>query len=346
MIRGVVEKNGSFYRRFKVKIDGRWRDQYVKLPHPSHPDFSAELARINAPKQKRQGFEHGTMGALAVLYSARLHKDKLADTTLRNKLYYVKLIAEQHGHRTVAGLRPSHIYTLRDGMADTPGKANNFLAVLKDMMQFATERDWRSDNPAVNVSLLPIGEHQPWPAEVQEAALAAASPMLRLAIIMGLCSGQRVSDVIRMQHGWHKGGMMQLTQQKTKVLVAIPMHQLWIEELAKVERRSVTILYDRFGRPFSGADRIQEQLRRLMKQIGHVGFTYHGLRKNACCYLLELGLSDTEVGAILGMTPETVRHYGKQARALIIARGASERVLCGKPISPMGETVKIGRAKS
>jgi hypothetical protein len=77
-----------------------------------------------------------------------------------------------------------------------------------------------------------------------------------------------------------------------------------------------------------------------------VGFTYHGLRKNACCYLLELGLSDTEVGAILGMTPETVRHYGKQARALIIARGASERVLCGKPISPMGETVKIGRAKS
>lgn len=73
-----------------------------------------------------------------------------------------------------------------------------------------------------------------------------------------------------------------------------------------------------------------------MKQIGQVDeqgkplYTLHGLRKNATCYQLELGLSDTEVGSNLGMTPETVRHYGKQARALMIAQRVANTVTQGK----------------
>ncbi len=58
-------------------------------------------------------------------------------------------------------------------------------------------------------------------------------------------------------------------------------------------------------------------------------FTFHGLRKNACCYLLERGLNDSEVGEVLGMSPEMVRHYGKRARALMIARGAAVRMTSG-----------------
>ena len=52
-------------------------------------------------------------------------------------------------------------------------------------------------------------------------------------------------------------------------------------------------------------------------------FVFHGLRKNACCYLLELGLNDSQVGAMLGMSATMVRHYGKRARALMIARDAA-----------------------
>jgi len=45
-----------------------------------------------------------------------------------------------------------------------------------------------------------------------------------------------------------------------------------------------------------------------------VSFTFRGLRKNACCCLLERGLNDSEVGEISGLSPETVRHNGKRAR--------------------------------
>ncbi|MDZ7895215.1 MAG: hypothetical protein U5M50_09830 [Sphingobium sp.] len=45
------------------------------------------------------------------------------------------------------------------------------------------------------------------------------------------------------------------------------------------------------------------------------------------CYLLETGISDTRAGAILGMTPEPVRHTGKRARAYMIAVGTAAKVI-------------------
>lgn len=59
-------------------------------------------------------------------------------------------------------------------------------------------------------------------------------------------------------------------------------------------------------------------------------FTFHGLRKNACCDLVECDLNDSEIGEILGMSREMARHYSKRARALMVARGASERMTGGR----------------
>lgn len=75
-------------------------------------------------------------------------------------------------------------------------------------------------------------------------------------------------------------------------------------------------------------------------------FTFHGLRKNACCYLLETGLNDSEVGSILGMSPEIVRHYGKRTRALMVARGAADRMTGGKIIGLSGAKVAMATAKN
>ncbi|WP_031261005.1 hypothetical protein, partial [Curtobacterium sp. B18] len=62
-------------------------------------------------------------------------------------------------------------------------------------------------------------------------------------------------------------------------------------------------------------------------------FVFHGLRKNACCYLLEMGLNDSQVGAMLGMSPEMVRHYGKRSRALMIAESAASMIQSRSVIS-------------
>ena len=229
-----------------------------------------------------------------------------------------------------------------------------WLSVFGSLMRHTVKIGMRDDNPATNVPILKIGEHEPWPADLLGVCLEEATPMTRLAIVTGLCSGQRIGDVVRMQYGWIKDGIMEFTQGKVRrggitKDVAVPMHPFWIEELAKLPRRSVTLLYERSDQPFKATAAIRERLRSLMAmpalQEVHADlvarelmaeeatFTFHGLRKNACCYLLERGLNDSEVGEILGMSPEMVRHCGKRARALMIAKGAADRITAGKILS-------------
>lgn len=336
--RGVVQKGGSTYRRFKVKVDGKWKDHYVSLPDPLSPLFAEELAKVEGkPKVGRSGWPARSIGALIpefkpVLFARKIKGRPMADETKRAWNYYLGLIEQEHGTKLVAELRKARVIKIRNGMAETPGKANAYVSKLRAMLEFAVDIDWIKANPADGVSKLEGGEYDPWPAEVLEACLANASPMLRLAIITGLYSGQRISDLIRMQHGWIKNGVLELSSQKTDTYTPIPMDPVWVKEIRAVPRKSVTLLYDRAGKPFVDTDRLQAQLRRLMRTLGYVDddnlplYSFHGLGKNACCYLTELGLTDTEISAITGKTPETVRHYAKQARKLMVALGAAEKI--------------------
>lgn len=336
-MKGVHQKKDGriYYRR---KIAGK--DHYVRLPALNDPGF-ARAYQNAAHEGQRDKPTEGSLAALVAAYRASPEYRLIpAASTRANYLRYLDLIVAEHGHRTVRGVTVASIYVMRDQMADKPGKANNWLTVFKTLMAFAAKKAWRKDNPSIGITALPIGEHDPWPADVLERALEKASPMTRLAIVTGLCSGARIGDCVRMQHGWIQRGMMEFTTEKRKVDVAVPVHPLWTEEMGKLPRKSVTILYDRSGKPFASRRTLGERIRDLMLAIGEPGYSFHGLRKNAACYLAELGLSDTEIGAIVGMTPETVRHYTKRKRAYMIARGAADRVTKGDVL-----VLKGGRAK-
>ena len=347
-----VKSGGRLY--FRRKVGGH--DTYLRLPALDDPRFAEAYARAARPDVATIRPGAGTIAALVVAYRAN-PKFRLAgtDKTRANKLRYLDMIQAEHGHRSVKGCRTPDVRRMRDAYAETPGKANNWLSTMKVLMGYAVEYGWRLDNPAKPVEPMDGGEHEPWPAEVLERALASATPMMRLAIVTGLCSGCRISDAIRMQHGWHDRQFMRFTTKKAVgkkhrgVDVAVPMHPLWLAEIDAMPRSAVTLLYDKQGKPFSSEKIMQERVRRLMEQIGSPtyvtngftrGYSFHGLRKNASCYLHELGLSDTEIGSICGMTPETVRHYTKRARALMVARGVADRVTGGDVLPLKGGQLK------
>lgn len=331
-MKNVQHKNGRYYIRRKVK----GKDQYVRIKcGPDHPLFSAEVERLRSDNP-RQGPALGSIDALVHDYRASSAFRTIRSAVTRaNYRRYLDLFVVEHGHRSVKGLKPSYVRKMRDKHQDKPGKANNWLSVFKTLMDYAAENDWRDDNPAARIKPLPIGEHQPWPADVLERALAEASPMTRLAIVLGLCTGARVGDAIRLQHQWHDGTTLEYRAGKTRKLVSVPMHPLLLEEIAKAPKKALTILYDRSGQPFQSTGTLQARLRDLMADIGE-DYKFHGLRKNAACYLAEMGLSDTEIGAMLGMTSETVRHYTKEKRAYMIARGAAEKVRRGDVLEIKG----------
>ncbi|TPE61558.1 hypothetical protein FJQ54_08175 [Sandaracinobacter neustonicus] len=75
-------------------------------------------------------------------------------------------------------------------------------------------------------------------------------------------------------------------------------------------------------------------------------FVFHGLRKNACCYLIEIGLSDSQVGGMLGMSPEMVRYYSRRKRILMLVKSGAATVLAGNIVGlwnePGGTEVAAG----
>lgn len=358
-IPGVVEIKGALYFRRRVTTpDGRRKPLYRRLPALTDPAFPAALAAAQAasPPPRPGKPDAGTMAALCHAFRADLprrrnrHGAPLSDKTLMNYRTMADRIEADHGHELIASLTTRDCIAIQDGLAATPGTAHLYMAVLRDMMALACRKGWAAHNPVREVKALPLGEHQPWPERVIAAALAAApTPMTRLAIVTYLCSGQRGGDVIRMRHNWHDGRIMQLVQGKSRKAVAIPMHPLWLAEIAKVERKAMTILYDRSGQPFQSVATLRERINDVLAKPAvaaaiaaaiedgelpaGAGLSPHGLRKNAACYLLEAGATEDDIGSICGMSPGEVRRYTRKVRVRKIA----ERLAAG----PVGANLTI-----
>ncbi len=331
-LKNVSVKGGRVY--YRKKEGGK--DYYLRLPALDDPRFAEAYQRAKGVVQ-REIPKAGTMKALVAEYRASAEFRNIpSPITKRNYERYLAIFEQDYGAKPVRDMSQTDVRRERDKYADKPGKANNWLSRLNTLMKFGIGRGYRSANPCEGVKLLPIGEHEPWPREVLNAALAEAGPMTRLAIITGLCSGARIGDAIKLEHSWHDGEMMEFRSSKKKIDVAVPMHPLWIAEIAKCPRKALTLLYDRSGHPFKSTSALQERIRDLMKRIGRPGYSFHGLRKNAACYLSELGLSDREIGSILAMDTETVRHYTKRSRVLMVARGVAEQIKKGDVIPIAG----------
>jgi integrase len=345
-LKGVCAKGWRLYYRRKVA----GQDIYIRLPAADGPVFAEAYQRAAQPDQPRLRTSEGWLAALVAEFKRSAEGKAGKPKTLSNRQRYLDQIQAEHGHRSVKGVRAPHIYRMRDEIAEKPGKANVWLATFKLLMSIAVQRGWRDDNPATGIKPLELGEREFWPADIAERALETASPMLRLAIVTELCSGVRIGDAVRLQHRWiipnpgRAGGyVMELRATKNETDIAIPMHPIWLTEIAKVPLTSATLLYDRRGKPFSEKS-LQERLRAQMKRIGAFGFTFHGLRKNAACYLVEQGLSGAEAGSILAMTPETVRFYSRRARARLMAFGSADRVPRGD-VLPMKGNAKCRHPK-
>jgi hypothetical protein len=66
-----------------------------------------------------------------------------------------------------------------------------------------------------------------------------------------------------------------------------------------------------------------------MKRLREHRIVFHGLRKNAVILLLEVGCTEDEVGAIVGMSPAMVRHYAKEVRWHHLAINAMKKLETG-----------------
>jgi integrase len=343
LLKHVKEIKGCLY--FRRKIAGR--DTYYRLPAIGDPAFAEEYQRYLADHTKRADPAEGTIAWLVAKYRPTALKIP-NERTRTNNLRYLAIMEQTDpaiigamGSAPVAKIEHHHLFRIREKMVDHPGKWNNYLAVASKLFVYAMNDGRRKGNPCSELKRYKTGEHLPWPDHILDAALEEATPMTRLAIITMLCTGQRIGDTIRIQPGWITDDMLTLTQQKRGHQVFVPDHPMWREARESMPRpanvRATTVLWDRYGKPFASPGTLRERINDLMKKISpDYRYHPHGLRKNACCYLAEAGLTALQIKPIVGMNVDQVEHYTRHINNRRVVEEVHHLVTSGNFIRAKG----------
>ena len=197
----------------------------------------------------------GSLSDIITQYKQAPDFRRLGDRARREYAFHLDLLAEKWGPHPVNSIERKHILRLRDKHGETPARANKIVSVLRILLTFAVNRDYRRDNPAKEIEKLKMGPgHSPWPDEAIERFLETAPPMMALALKLGLYTGQRQGDVLAMSWHDYDSEWIQVVQSKTGTKLSIPVHSALREALDGQERVSPIILTTETGRPFTGSN--------------------------------------------------------------------------------------------
>jgi integrase len=292
----------------------------IKLPHPADQSFWSTyraLANLEQPKTAA-----GTFAALIAAYRDSPEWKGLADKTRSEWLRYHGRIEGAWGPLRVADLEPKHVLALRDKYVDTPAAANNLLRSLSSMLSWSVPHGWRNDNPCDHVGKLKGSvPYAPWPWSAIETVREGAAPELWWACALALYSGQRQGDALAMKWSDVRDGFMSVMQEKTGCHVAVPVHRDLAPILGAIPKRSVFILTNSLGTPWT-KDGFRTSWGKMTTKLALDGLVFHGLRKSAVVTLLEAGCTDAEVSAITGQSRQMVEHYGRQVNQRKLAASA------------------------
>ena len=223
-------------------------------------------------------------------------------------------------------VEPKHIAEIRDNYG-SPSAADHYVAVIRAVYSWGIERGFARINPAADVSKIStVKPYEPWEQWAWDL-VARMRPEIRIACSLGYYTGQRLGDVLRMHRGHIKGNSLSFIQSKTGKVLTIPCHRDLAPTLNECRDRGAIYLVSKSkGAPFN-VDQFHAMWGRMMAQepfaaIKRAGFSFHGLRKNAVCALLEAGCSAKEVGSITGQSLHMVEHYSHRADQIRLARAA------------------------
>jgi integrase len=326
-----TRKNGSIKRRFYYQPDRRRKG--IRLPDdPASSAFANayETARVEWEKTKISAPAVGTFKALIAEYMTSPEYTEKADKTRKDYARFLRILKDLIGEMPVTAIERKHVLALRDRWRDQPRTANYTVQVLRLLLSFSIDRGWRTDNPALRPKLLKTGEgHKPWPATYIERFRGVAPADIRLAFEIGLYTGQREADVLKMC--WTDltdDGGIEVTQRKTGTKLWVPIRSELAAFLATTQRRGILICLTESGRPWK-EDHFRHSFRKAVLAADLDGMTFHGLRHTLATEAAEAGAN---VRALTGHKDDaSVRRYTRQADQKRQAKEAVERINRNKP---------------
>jgi integrase len=330
-IHEFLDRHGKV-RRY-VRLPGRKRVPLRGAPGTEEFMEAYRVALAGEAPRMETGVSRtrpGTVNAAVIGYFSSTGYRSLSSATQATYRGILESFRSEHGDKRIALLERKHIERLISKKADTPAAANNLLRMLRTLMQFAVADGMRRDDPTIGVrgAKIRTGGFHSW-SEEEIAAFEARHPIgtrARLALALLLYSAQRRSDVVRMGRQHVRDGVLTIRQQKTGMVVDVPVHPELRAILDATANDNLTFLVTALGKPFSPAG-FTNWFRERCNEAGLPrGCTPHGLRKAASRRLAEHGCTAHEIMAITGHTTlkEVSRYTAAIRRKRLAARAMSK----------------------
>jgi len=269
---------------------------------PGTPDFIQQYQEAHSNLRQPRG---GTFMSVIARYKAAPEFTKIAASTRRDYLRYIKLIEEEFADLPIAALADRRIRGdfkgWRDKFANTPRKADLAWTVLARILSFAKDRGIITSNPCERGGRLYVADRRDkiWTEQDIAAVLSVASEEIRLALILALWSGQRQGDLLRLPWSAYESPHIRLRQSKGGRRVVMPAGTPLRALLDTTQRRGPLILTNTLGRPWT-SDGFRTSWAKACERAGIGDLTFHDLRGTAVVRLAIAGASVPQIAAVTG----------------------------------------------
>lgn len=325
----------------KVRAKGRiyfyaWRGGPRLLGKPGSPEFIASYQeahdRLRRPDPNR--FRSAVVG-----YKASTAYAHLADSTKATWAPWLDRIDEHFGALRIGQFdRPEKIRPVirqwRNRYADTPRSADMGMQVLSRVLSYAVELGRLASNPCEGIKQLYTVDRAEiiWTDADIAHVKTGCSAELGLAVDLAAHTGLRQGDLLRLS--WSHIGegaiVMPTGKSRGRREAVVPLYDALLEVLARIPKRSTTILTNSRGVPWT-RDGFGSSFNKAKIAAGlqDRDLHFHDLRGTAATRFYTVGLSERVIAEIMGWEEEHVariirRYVGRAAATQAIIRQLNE----------------------
>jgi len=313
----------------RVKAKGKvytyhyaWRGGPRLDGEPGSPEYVASYQRAHAQRKK---VKTNTFRDLLAEYRASERFRSKSEATKRDYNRYLDLIEAKFGSLPLAALDDpnvrQHFLKWRDSMAATPRAADYAVSVLKAVLSWGVEYVKVQTNQAEPIGRLHKADKSDhiWTPQEVEAFAREASKELVEAVLLGLYTGLRQADLVRLAWNHEVDGAFDLRTKKRNREAVVPITAECRALLNRIAKRGPIILTThRGGRPWT-QDGLRSSFNKACERAG-VERTFHDLRRTAATYLLGKGLEASQVAMVMGWSEAAIEDLKRKyvSRAAVV----------------------------
>lgn len=272
---------------------------------------NAEMDAWRAGLRGPAGEQHrpGSVNALISKYKKSERWRELAARTRADYEKHLTPIGEKFGLAPAVAFSPRVVAAYRASL--TPGRQGNMrLQVLSMLLGYGREIGMVSENAALRHRRFKLAKRDAYWSDDAIATFKGSPKVpatMKLALMLGLWTGQREADVLHMRWTDIKDGWLTLRQRKTGKVVTLPVGKPLADYLAQIQKVGVVILLGERGAPYT-TNWFSQSFGRATRAAGLSGLTFLDTRRTAVVNLAEAGATASQISAITGHSFSETQH--------------------------------------